>query len=164
MKELLLWTHELFFGAACRVWALCYTHTLGRTYAKYNSAAVLPEPRGEESVTFLSSMRSAPSPPNQLAERRVCVLTTSRSRRHGIQPTTASEPAQPTRPISAAFILIQTAHLRANLRKSYNQTALRGAHLRKFSETIFGLLTTPSWQIPWDDDAAANTNCRPAAS
>ena len=40
--------------------------------------------------------------------------------------------------------LIQTAPLRANLRKSYTQTALQRANIRKSSETTFGLPTTPS--------------------
>ena len=66
---------------------------------------------------------------------------------------------QPNQP--QLLFLIQTALLRANLRKSYNQTALLRTNLRKSSETTFGLFTTPSWQIPWDDDTAASITCRP---
>ena len=71
-----------------------------------------------------------------------------------------SNPAQPTRTITATF-LIQTALLRANLRKSHNLTVLLKANLRKSSETTFALLTTHSRKILWDDVAATNTNCRP---
>ena len=60
-------------------------------------------PRGEESVTSPGSMGAVSSPPNQATEYRLCGLTTSWSRRHGIQPTTAADQAQPTRPITAAF-------------------------------------------------------------
>ena len=98
------------------------------------------EPRGEESVTSPSSMGSVSLPPNQAAKRGICVLTTIQSRRLGIQPP-AVDPAQSTRPITAAF-LIQTALLKANLRKFYNQTALLRANLRKSSEITFGPLTT----------------------
>ena len=83
-------------------------------------------------------MRSASSPPNQAAKCGVCLLTTSQSRRFGIQTITATDPAHPTRPIIAAFFFIQTALLRVNLRKSYNQTAILRANLKMSSETTFG--------------------------
>ena len=41
-------------------------------------------------------------------------------------------------------------------------TFLLSTNLRKSSETTFGPPATPSWQIPWDDYAAASTKCRPA--
>ena len=71
-------------------------------------------------------------PPNQAAKREVYILTTSQSRRRGIQPITAVDPAQLTKPTTAAF-LIQTALLSGNFRKSNNQTALLKANLEKSS-------------------------------
>ena len=60
-------------------------------------------PGGKESIPSPSSIGPASSPPNQAAEREFGVLTTSRSRRHGIQPTTTADSAQPTRLITAFY-------------------------------------------------------------
>ena len=113
---------------------------------------------GEVSVSSPSSMGIASS--HQGVERGVCVLTSCRSRKRGIQPsrppTQNSLTAQ-----SQQHFLIQMALLRANLKKSYHQTALLRANLRKSSETTFDILTTHSWQITWNDDAAVSTTCRP---
>ena len=111
----------------------------------------------KESVTSPSSVGSGSIPSDQAAESGVCVLITNRSRGRGIQPIKAADPAQPTRPITAAFLIQTALH-----RKSYNQTALLRANIRKSSEITFGLLITPSGQILWDNDAAASTNCWPA--
>ena len=97
-----------------------------------------PKLGGVVSVSSSSSMRSPSLPSNQAAKRRVRVLTISQRE---IQPITTTEPA-----ITAA-LLIQTALLRANFRRS--------------SGISFNLLSSPSWQRTRDDDAAASTNCRP---
>ena len=113
-------------------------------------------PLGLGSVSSPSSMGSASSPPNQAAERGVCVLTTSRSRRHGIQQITAVDPANWTNHSLFSFKQL------FSVLTSESLSALLRTNFKKSFEITFGFLTAPSWQIPWDDDTAASTNCRPA--
>ena len=107
-----------------------------------------------------SSMRSASSPPNQTKPK--CwpwgqpKQTTWNLTNHSHWLSTANK-------TNHWWPLIQTVLPRANFRKSPIQTANLRANFRKSSEITFGLLTPPSWQMPRDDDAAASTNCRPAA-
>ena len=56
---------------------------------------------------------------------------------HSYEPSTANE-------TNNCYFLIQTAFLRANIKKSLKIT--------------FGLFTTPSWQRPQDDDTFASSS------
>ena len=74
---------------------LCQVLSWGRQWQ------ITPRARRKITVSSPNSMESASSLPNQTSKRGVCDLTTSRSR--SIQPSTATNPAQPTRPITAAI-------------------------------------------------------------
>ena len=93
-------------------------------------------------------MGSSSSPPNQAAERGANVLTTSRSRRRGIQPITVADSAQPTRPITA-FNFFQTVFFKVNLRKSHHPQELT-------SESFLRSLLVSSLHIQ------VTSTCRPA--
>ena len=76
----------------------------GSSQCNINSMQQPKEPGREVgSVSSPSSIEFASSPPNQVAECGVCILTTSPSRGHKIQQIIALDPAPPTRPIIAAI-------------------------------------------------------------